>query len=231
MKKGIFIVIEGTDGSGKATQAELLAAHLKQAGYKLAEFDFPQYFKSSSDFVKAYLQGRYGSLKEVSPQKASLMYAFDRFEAAGQIKQALSQGKVVLANRYVGSNMGHQGAKLKTSEERLKYFMWDMELEYGILEIPKPDINIILRVPAKIAQKLVDQKRGAERFYTKVKKRDIHEASLSHLKKAETTYTEMARYFPKQFTLIDCAPKGRLLPVEEILEKIWKIAQKKLKNI
>ncbi len=228
MKQGIFIVIEGTDGSGKATQAQLLAARLKKAGRRLEQFDFPQYFKSSSDFVKAYLQGRFGSIKEVSPRKASLLYALDRFEAAGDIKKALSQGKVVLANRYVGSNMGHQGAKIASGDERLKYFMWDMELEYNILEIPKPNINIILRVPAKVAQQLVDQKQGKERFYTKGKKRDLHESSLSHLKKAEETYTEMARYFPKQFILIDCAPKGKLLPVEEISEKIWKIVQKKL---
>lgn len=230
MKKGIFIVIEGTDGSGKATQTKLLAAYLKKEGHKLAQFDFPQYFKSSSDFVKAYLQGRYGSIKEVTPHKASLLYALDRFEAAGDIKKALASGKVVLANRYVGSNMGHQGAKLSTSEERLKYFMWDMELEYNILEIPRPDINVILRVPAVIAQKLVGEKKGKERFYTKGKKRDIHEASLSHLKKAEATYTEMARYFPKQFTLIDCAPDGKLLSVEEISEKILKVVEKKLKK-
>lgn len=229
MKKGIFIVIEGTDGSGKATQARLLATHLRKAGHKIAEFDFPQYFKSSSDFVKAYLQGRFGSIKEVSPRKASLLYAFDRFEASADIKKALSEGKVVLANRYVGSNMGHQGAKISDTEERLKYFIWDMELEYNILEIPRPDINIILRVPAKIAQKLVDEKLGKERFYTNGKKRDLHEASLSHLKKAETTYTEIARYFPKQFTLIDCAPEGRLLPVEDIAGKILKIVKKKMK--
>jgi dTMP kinase len=228
MKKGIFIVIEGTDGSGKATQTKLLTGALKKAGYKLAQFDFPQYFKSSSDFVKAYLQGRYGSIKEVSPHKASLLYALDRFEAAPDIKAALKAGKVVLANRYVGSNMGHQGAKIKSQEDRLKYFMWDMELEYGILEIPKPDVNVILRVPARIAQKLVDKKRGKERFYTKGKKRDIHEASLSHLKKAEETYTEMARYFPKQFTLVDCAPKGELLPIADIAGKILKIVKRKL---
>lgn len=228
MAKGIFIVIEGTDGSGKATQAKLLAECLRADGHRLAQFDFPQYFKSSSDFVKAYLQGRFGSIKEVSPRKASLLYALDRFEAAPDIKKALAEGKVVLANRYVGSNMGHQGAKITKQEERLKYFMWDMELEYNILEIPRPDINIILRVPARVAQKLVGEKRGKERFYTKGKKRDIHEASLAHLKKAEATYTEMARYFPKQFTLIDCAPAGKLLPVREISEKILKIVEKKI---
>src|SRR3989338_131797 len=144
MKQGLFIVIEGTDGSGKATQAKLLAERLEREGHAIADFDFPQYFKSSSDFVKAYLQGRYGSLGEVSPRKASLLYALDRFEAASDIRSEINLGKIALANRYVGSNMGHQGAKLATAEERLKFFMWVNELEYGILEIPKPDVNIVL---------------------------------------------------------------------------------------
>lgn len=229
MRKGKFIVIEGTDGSGKATQAKLLAKRLKEAGYSVAVFDFPQYFKSSSDFVKAYLQGRYGSIGEVSPRKASLLYALDRFEAAPEIRKALKDGKIVLANRYVGSNMGHQGAKISSYNERLKYFMWDMELEYGILEIPKPDINVILRVPARIAQKFIDLKKGKERFYTRGKKRDLHEASLNHLKKAEAAYIELSRHFPKQFLLLDCAPNNKLLSIDEVSQKIWSIVKKRLK--
>lgn len=229
MKRGQFIVIEGTDGAGKATQARLLAAHLKRAGHAPVQFDFPQYFKSSSDFVKAYLQGRYGSIGEVSPKKASLLYAIDRFEAASEIKAALKNGRVVLANRYIGSNLGHQGAKIKNSQERLRYFVWDMDLEYGILEIPRPDLNIILHVPARIAQRLVDEKRGKERSYTKGKKRDLHEASLTHLKRAEQTYVEMVRFFPDEFTLIDCAPNGKLLPIKEIHNLVWKAVARRLK--
>lgn len=229
MKRGVFIVIEGTDGSGKATQAALLAERLKKHKQPLAQFDFPQYFKSSSDFVKAYLQGRYGGINEVSPKKASLLYALDRFEAAQDIRAALKSGKVVLANRYIGSNLGHQGAKIRSAEERLKYFMWDMDLEYGILEIPRPNLNIILRVPARLAQRLVDEKRGSERAYTKGKKRDLHEANLAHLLQAERTYSELIRFFPDDFTLIDCAPNGTLLSVEEIHELIWRIVARTLK--
>lgn len=228
MRRGKFIVIEGTDGSGKATQAKILADRLRKAGYKIATFDFPQYFKSSSDFVKAYLQGRYGSIQEVSPKKASLLYAIDRFEAAADIRQALGEGKIVLANRYVGSNMGHQGSHFKTSEERLQYFLWDLDLEYNTLEIPRPDLNIVLRVPAEVAQALVDKKHGSERAYTKGKKRDLLESNLEHLKRAEQTYLEMTRFFPEQFTLVECAPAGELLPIEEVSGLIWKTAVKKL---
>src|SRR5438309_125915 len=108
---GIFIVLEGADGSGKATQFRLLAERLRAVGYDVAVFDFPRHDRPSSHFVRSYLNGEYGPAKEVSPYTASLFYALDRFEAAPAIRQALSEGKVVLSNRYVGSNMAHQGAK------------------------------------------------------------------------------------------------------------------------
>ena len=86
------------------------------------------------------------------------------------------------------------------------------------------------RSPRATGHRLVSAfERRVQRPAVGAKKRDLHESSLSHLKKAEETYTEMARYFPKQFTLIDCAPEGKLLPVGEISEKIWKVVQKKLK--
>lgn len=228
MKKGLFIVIEGTDGSGKATQTKMLADRLAAEGYAVEMFDFPQYFKTSSDFVKAYLQGRYGSIKEVSPQKASLLYALDRFEAAPDIRAALAAGKIVLANRYVASNMGHQGAKIKNADERMRFFLWVQDLEFKILEIPKPDLNIVLHVPAQVAQQLVDKKMGAERAYTKGKKRDLHESNLAHLKRAEATYLELVRLFPKQFSLLECARGRTLVPIEEVGEAIWRSVKKKL---
>lgn len=228
MAKGKFIVIEGTDGSGKATQTKMLADRLKSEGYPVEIFDFPQYFKSSSDFVKAYLQGRYGSIKEVSPQKASLLYALDRFEAAPEIRAALDAGKIVLANRYVASNMGHQGAKIKLADDRMRFFLWVQDLEFKILEIPKPDLNVVLHVPAKIAQQLVDLKTGAERAYTKGKSRDLHESNLAHLKRAEQVYLELSRIFPKQFNLLECSNGKMLKPIDQVGEQIWTLVKKKL---
>src|ERR1035437_7954762 len=97
-KKGVFIVLEGTDGSGKATQLEVLVERLKLGGYEVETFDFPRYDEASSFFVKEYLNGKYGTADEVGPYTASLFYALDRYEAAPQIRQALSEGKIVLAN-------------------------------------------------------------------------------------------------------------------------------------
>jgi thymidylate kinase/thymidylate synthase ThyX/deoxycytidylate deaminase len=215
---GVFVVIEGSDGSGKGTQFQLLADHLAKQGYDVATFDFPRYDKSSSHFVNSYLNGEYGTAEEVGPYAGSMFYALDRYEAAKEIRDALDQGKVVLANRYTGSNMAHQGAKFDNVEQRRGYFIWLDNLEFQVLNIPRPDISIILRVPAEIAQKLVDQK--APRSYTD-KKRDIHEADLEHLRRSVEVYDDMAQLFPKDFITLDCVRGGKLMSVETIQKLLW----------
>src|SRR3989338_7021246 len=112
-KRGIFIALEGTDGSGKTTQFKLLVEALRSRGLKVATVDFPQYGQPSAFFVEYYLNGRYGGASKVGPYRASLFYALDRFQAAASIKKLLSQGKIVLANRFTLSNAGHQGGKIK----------------------------------------------------------------------------------------------------------------------
>ena len=224
--KGKFIVIEGTDGSGKTAQFKKLLPRLKRAGFPVATFDFPQYGKPSCYFVERYLNGEYGGWKEVGPYKASLFYAIDRFDIGRKIRAAISKGNVVISNRYVPSNMGHQGAKIADPRERKKFFKWLYDLEYRILGIPKPDLIVVLHMPARTAQKLVDQKGSRE--YVKGVKRDLHEADITHLLQAERTYLEMARMFPRDFKLVECVERGRLLSILEVHEKIWRIVEKRL---
>ncbi|MEK7153557.1 MAG: FAD-dependent thymidylate synthase [Patescibacteria group bacterium] len=216
--RGVFVVIEGTDGSGKGTQFKRLADRLAQEGYDVASFDFPQYELPSSYFVRQYLNGEYGTAEAVGPYTGSLFYALDRFEAAPKIREALEQGKVVLANRYVGSNMAHQGTKFRHAEERRGYFIWLDNLEFEILKLPRPTTSFVLRVPVEIAQSLVDQKGG--RQYTD-KKRDLYEADLEHLQKAVTVYDDMCQLFPKDFSRIDCTRDGKLLDIDTIHSILW----------
>jgi thymidylate kinase/thymidylate synthase ThyX len=216
--RGTFIVIEGTDGSGKGTQFARLAERLSQEGHNVATFDFPQYEQPSSHFVKEYLNGKYGTAEEVGPYTGSLFYALDRYEAAPKIREALEQGKVVLANRFVGSNMAHQGTKFVHAEERRGYFIWLDNLEFEMLKIPRPTTSLVLRVPAETAQQLVDQK--GQRSYTN-KKRDIHEADLAHMQKSVDVYDDMCQLFPKDFSRIDCTRSGQLLDIETISDIIW----------
>jgi len=226
MTTGKFIVIEGTDGSGKGEQTIRLVKRIKDSGHEVSPFDFPRYTESSSYFINEYLNGRFGTLKEINPKTASLFYALDRYAAAPAIRAALDRKNIVVSNRYVASNLGHQGSKYVDRDNRKKYFEWNYDLEYHINAIPKPDLNIILHVPAEIAQELVDKKM--ERSYLGGKKRDLHEADLSHLKKTEETYLQLAELFPGDFTVVECVENGTLLSIEQVHEKVWAIAKKTL---
>ncbi len=221
--RGLFIMIEGTDGSGKTTQTELLVAKLKEKGYPVEQISFPQYGQPSAAMVEEYLNGGFGSAEEVGPYRASIFYAVDRYVASPKIRHWLIEGKIVIANRYVASNMGHQGGKIKDPGERQKYYDWNYHLEYEIFQIPKPHINIILHVPATLSQQLVDQK--GEREYLKGKKRDIHEDDIKHLQDAEQAYLEIARLYP-EFTVVECTKGGTMLPVAQIHDQICSLVLK-----
>lgn len=223
---GKLIVIDGTDGSGKATQTDLLIKKLQESDVATAKADFPQYGKKSAGPLEEYLNSKYGTAKEVGPYRASILFAVDRFDGGFQVKQWLAQGKMVISNRYVTANMGHQGAEIPDDMAREKYFKWLDELEFGLFGIPRPDLNIILHVPAETAQKLVDQK--GHRDYVGGKKRDMLEADLDHLKRAEKTYLQIAGQFPN-FKLIECAPGGELLSIEAIHNLVWQAIEPLLK--
>ncbi len=216
--EGIFVVIEGTDGSGKGTQVDLLIQKLKNDGYKVAKFDFPQYDNPSSHFVREYLNGKYGQVDAVGPFTASLFYALDRYEAAPKIRQAINEGKVVIANRFTGSNMAHQGTKFENTEQRRGYFLWLDQMEFELFKIPRPTLSLVLRVPAEIAQKLVDKKEA--RSYTD-KKRDIHEADINHLRRSVEVYDNLCQLFPKDFKQIDCVRDNQIMSIDAIHHRLW----------
>src|SRR5262245_60762336 len=217
-KDGVFIAIEGIDGAGKGTQFELLTKRLDLAGFDVVKFDFPRYSEPSSYFVKQYLNGLYGSLNDVGPYTASLFYALDRYAAAKQIRDALAKGKIVLSNRFTGSNMAHQGTKFTNADERRGYFIWLDNLEFEMLKIPRPDLNLVLRVPAELAQSQVDKKE--KRSYTS-KKRDLHEADIDHLRLTAEVYDDMCQLFPRDYVRIDSVRSGNMLPPETISNLVW----------
>lgn len=217
MKKGIFIVIDGTDGSGKETQTNLLIKKLKESGHDTERVDFPRYGQKSAGLAEEYLNGKFGTAREVGPYRASIFYACDRYAASFDIKNWLNQGKVVIANRYVSSNMGHQAGKIENQQERDRFLKWLDDLEFNIFEIPRPDLIILLYMPPALGQQLVDKK--APRDYVGGKKRDIHEADLQHLKDATEAYLYVAKKF--DWPIIECVPDGRLISPEEISNLLW----------
>lgn len=224
MSKGKFIVIDGTDGTGKATQTKLLVKRLKKAGVKVHVEDFPQYGKKSAGPVEDYLTGQYGSAVELGAYVPSVFYAVDRFAASSRIKRHLRDGYVVVCNRYVTSNMAHQGGKITNKSKREKYFKWLNEFEYNFMKIPKPDLEIILHLPPKISEKLVI-KRGPQ-HYIGAKRLDTHEKDINHMNVAEKIYLQIAKKF--RYKVVEGFIDGRLLTPFEVSNIIFPIVKKYL---
>lgn len=216
MNKGKLIVIDGTDGSGKATQIELLSQYLKEQNHPFEVIDFPRYSDNLyGQLIRRYLDGEFGNLDQVSPYFASLAYAGDRALAKPQLEQWLNQGKIVLANRYVPSNKAHQGAKLP-QDQRDEFIHWLEKLEYETNGIPREDLVIFLNVPPKASQTNIDG-RGA---------RDIHEASLDHLSKTNELYLQQARQ-NDNWELLDCCLGEQMRDRGDIHTEIVSIFKKR----
>jgi len=216
-RKGKLIVIDGGDGSGKATQSELLKTYLEKQGKKVKYMDFPRYYSSfHGQVVGRFLTGEFGSLDQVSPYLAALAYALDRASAKEEMDQWLTHGGVILSNRYATSSMAHQAAKLP-EEKRKEFIAWLDEMEYKVHKIPREDVVVYLYVPWKIGYELTEQK--ANRKYSKGQT-DIAEKDIHHRITSEEMYLRLARE-RKNWIKIDCVDaKGVLLSKETIHGKI-----------
>jgi len=144
--RGKLIAIEGIDGSGKRTQVELLAAALRTQGHSVYSTSFPQYGSWFGKMVGQFLNGELGPLEGVDPHFTALLYAGDRYEAKPRLGAALNEGQIVLADRYIASNLAHQTARVEP-EERAAFVEWIEHLEYGIYGLPPEDLVLYLRLP------------------------------------------------------------------------------------
>ena len=213
---GRLIVMEGIDGSGKRTQLDLLGNRLIAGGNRVYSTGFPQYDSWFGKMVGQFLNGELGPLEAVDPHFTALLYAGDRFEAKPKIEAALNEGKIVLIDRYIGSNLAHQAARAP-AEKRAEFRKWIEHLEYDIYDLPREDLILYLRVPPSEAQKLVAHK--AARSYTSAK-RDLQEASLHHLQDAADMYDLLSRSAP--WTTIECFDSKRhaMREVKEIAQEV-----------
>ena len=187
--RGKFIVLEGIDGSGKRTQLDMLAQALASRGVPFAQISFPRYGGFFGKLAARYLNGEFGTLEVVDPHFSALLYAGDRLEAKPNIESGLASGKILLADRYIGSNLAHQGARVP-SEKRGEFLQWLKQLEYQVYALPAEDLVIYLHVPPATAHRLVGEK--ATRDYTKLQ-RDIQESNIAHLQETSDVYDQLAR--------------------------------------
>ena len=225
--RGKIIVVEGTDCSGKETQTSLLVQGLRKMGRKIERLSFPDYDTPTGRIVggpylgKTHIGGGFfpEGAANVDPKVAALYYAADRRYNRQKILDLLDSGVDVVLDRYVESNMGHQGGKIFDKEERLKLYEDLANLEYGFLELPKPDVTIFLYVPYK---KVTELRRG------RPEPADQHEASPVHIRNAEHAYLELAELH--NYKKIECIDKkGKLRDIFEIQEDVFKIVKEELK--
>ena len=212
--RGKLIALEGIDGSGKRTQLGLLANALDARGFPTFTISFPRYESFYGQMVGQYLNGDFGSLDQVDAHFSALLYAGDRLEAKPKLDAALAEGKTVLADRYIGSNMAHQSARI-APEKRDEFLAWLKRLEYGLYGLPMEDLVIYLRVPVTEAHRLVGLKSA--RAYTDLK-RDIQEADVEHLKQTAMMYDRLAT--EPNWARIDCTSQaGRALRAPEEIQR------------
>ena len=217
----MLIVLEGLDGAGKSTQVKRLREYLTQRCGLLEYIHFPRYEAPVyGDLITRFLKGEFGSIEAVHPQLVALLFAEDRHGAAPAMRQALKEGKTVLLDRYVYSNIAYQCAKLKDVQERGKLRDWIFNTEYGNFELPEPDLNLFLDVPIGfVEQSLTHQREGQDRNYL-AGAQDIHEASIAFQKAVRDMYVAETARDPK-FRRIDCSgAQGEMLPPDAIFDKV-----------
>lgn len=217
----MLFVIEGLDGAGKSTQVKMLRAYLESICPDLQYIHFPRYDAPVyGDLISRFLRGDFGGNDTVHPQLVALLFAEDRHGAAGILKDSLADGKSVLLDRYVYSNIAYQCSKLKDRDEAEKLRKWIIETEYGNFGLPKPDLNIFLDVPIEfVEQSLHSHRQGDDRNYLDGHN-DIHEADILFQKRVRDTYRLQATSDP-DFISVDCSDEnGHMLTPDAIFSKI-----------
>lgn len=214
----IMVVIEGLDGSGKATQAQLLLERLQQLGKEAVKVSFPNYEDESSALVKMYLRGDLGQADEVNAYGASLFYTVDRYATfQKKYKKLWQTGHTIIADRYTTSNMVHQTTK-EPKEAWDAYLQWLEDLEYQKIGLPRPTQVIYLDMAPEVSRRLLEQ-----RYHGDESKKDIHEANFAYLQRCR----EAALYAAKKFgwTVVACCRQGELRSIADIQEEIWQAVQ------
>lgn len=216
---GRLVVICGIDGSGKTVQADALARRVRGAGREVRAVEFPRYREGFFGRVIArYLRGECATdAAQVDPYLAALPFACDRWECAERLRGWLADGVVVICNRYVPSNLAHQGGKIASKREREGFYDWVLRLEYEVFGVPRPDLHIWLDMPPGIAVRLIGSEQN-RRYVSS--ERDIHEKSVRHLKATRAAYRELAEGGDDWRTIV-CAEGGSPRPVGAITDEAW----------
>lgn len=221
MRNGNLIVLDGADGAGKATQTKLLVERLQQDGVTVRTLDFPQYEQNIfGQLLRECLDGKRGDFLSIDPRIASTIYAADRFESKDTIESWLTAGDTVVLDRYVSSNMLHQGAKLTDVDELQEFLAWLDQIEHGVFGLPRPDLILYLDVPYNIRQSMLfkDGTRAAI---------DTVEANIAHQMEAESNAKRVVAAH-NVWRSVACMSGDTLQSPEEIAAAVYQTTQEVL---
>ena len=224
--KGKLIVLEGTDCSGKETQCNRLVEYLNNIGYKTVKGAFPNYSSPTGKIIAGAYLGKKGYMAPVFPEGASnvdpycasLLFAMDRKYNINTILSYLNDGVNVVLDRYIDSNMAHQGAKLDTIS-RNKIFNFLEKLEYDLLELPKADYEILLYMPIWASKKLKANR---------IEVPDQHEQNEEYLKKSEDAYLEIAKR--RNIPILNCTEENNIKSIDQISTELCALVKNYLEN-
>ena len=224
MSKGRLLVIEGLDGSGKATQSRLLFERLEREGVDCRRLNFPRYGEKSAALVELYLGGAFGTHpSDVNAYAASTFYSVDRYASYKQDwGKYYEAGGLLIADRYTTSNAVHQASKLPDGE-REKYLDWLFDFEYGLLGLPEPSLVFYLDVPTELTEKMMREREQATNT-----KADIHERNDKYLHQCREVARQAAAYFG--WTVVSCVKDGKLRSIEDIHEELYSYVKKCLEE-
>lgn len=217
--RGKLIVLEGTDGSGKATQTRMLVSRLQAENMVVTPLSFPRYDKPSSKLVQMYLYGAFGDdPKAVSPYEASKFYAIDRYcSFVEDWGKTYEEGGVIVTDRYTTANAVHQASKM-SKDDRYTFFRWLSKCEYEDMGIPEPDLVIYLDMPLDVTEKLMRQREDLT-----ATKADIHEKDMEYLAQCKEAAMDAALYYG--WHIIRCAENGEPKSVEKIHEEVYEVVK------
>lgn len=224
---GKLFVIDGTDGSGKQTQSNLLKERLKKDGIDFKSVSFPNYDSPTSTLVKMYLEGDFGTnAQEVSPYIASTFFAADRYATfKTTYEKYYNDGGIIIADRYTTSNMIHQAGKIKDDKEREKFLDWLWNFEFNLYGLPVPTEVIFLNMPLEYSKKLMENR---ENKITHEDKKDIHESNEEHLKTAYNEACKLAKKY--NWYEIKCVKDDKIRTIEDINDEIYELVKKKINS-
>lgn len=218
----ILIAIEGIDGAGKGTQVQALVKRLHESGLSCGTLQFPRYAETTfGAAIGDFLNGRFGTLDQVHPQLAAVLYAGDRFESKDVLLQSLADNDVVVLDRFTGSNLAHQAAKLE-GEQRQELSRWIDHVEHVVFGLPRPDLNILIDISSDWSRQLVSRK--AARDYTD-QEADLQEADVPYQEKVRRCYLDVADQRSDWAIVNSLDEAGQLKSVEDVNNAIYNLVK------